>query len=618
MDFFGYLTIIQLVILLSLGICPMLESTPSIITSDKEALISFKSQIFFELPNPLSTWDQNQSPCNWSGVSCNKHGERVVGLHLSGLKLTGFMSPHIGNLSFLRSLELQNNQLTAKLPDQLGNLVSLRMLNLSFNSLEGDIPSNMTQCKGLRIFDLMQNKISGEIPEDLSHLTQLQVLNLGKNQLSGVVPSSLANISSLVNLNLGTNKLGGSIPSDFARLVNLKFLDLSINNLSGTVPSSMYNMSSLVQLALYSNDLWGELPGDIGLTMPNLLAFSFCLNKFTGSFESLKGQHQMISYRELRLSTDNFKEENLIGHGSFGFVYKGLLHGATIAVKVLDTTMSRSWKIFLGECAALRHVRHRNLVKLITICSSIDYKNEEILALIFEFMSNGSLHDWLTGNRRYANGMGLNIFDRLNCAIGIASAIDYLHNETKVPIVHCDLKPGNVLLDSDMTPKVADFGLAKLLLNGNDNEFSISSTHTLRGSIGYIPPEYSYGRKPSTAGDVYSYGILLLELFTGRSPTHEIFTEGLSLKSWVQNEFPNNLEQVLELELLEQMNIFWEKGQCSKIESRLDCLITIFGVGLSCTADSPDARVSIRDVLRKLRNVEDILPKSEFFENKSY
>ncbi|KAI3460181.1 hypothetical protein Pfo_016844 [Paulownia fortunei] len=585
MDFFGnFIITIQFLIMLVLVSYHRLESSPLSINTDKEALISFKSQIFVELPNPLSTWDQNLSPCNWSGVYCNELGQRVVGLDLSGVRMTGSISPYIGNLSFLRSLELQNNQLIGELPDQLGNLFCLRTLNLSFNSIEGVIPSNISRCKDLRMLDLMQNQISGRIPQEISHLTQLKVLNLARNQLSGDLPSSLTNISSLVNLNLGTNKLGGSIPSDLGRLTNLKFLDLTINNLSGSVPPSIYNMSSLVYLALASNNLWGELPGDIGITLPNLLGLNFCFNKFT---------------------------ENLIGHGSFGYVYKGLLQGVTIAVKVIDTTTAKSRKTFLAECAALRHVRHRNLIKLTTICSSIDSKNEEFLALISEFMSNGSLDDWITGKRRQANGTTLNVFDRLRYAIGIASAIDYLHNETEVPIVHCDLKPSNILLDSDMTPKVADFGLAKLLLDTN-NQMSLSSTHTLRGSIGYIPPEYGYGEKPSTAGDVYSYGILLLELFTGRSPTHEIFTEGLTLKSWVQEQFPTNVEQVLDLELLQQMDNFWDEGHCSKPQTRRDCLITVFGVGLSCAAESPDARITIKDTLRKLKNVEEILQKHEF------
>lgn len=126
--------------------------------------------------------------------------------------------------------------------------------------------------------------------------------------------------------------------------------------------------------------------------------------------------------------------------------------------------------------------------------------------------------------------------------------------------------------------------------------------------------EYGYGVKPSTAGDVYSYGIIVVELFTGRSPTLEMFKAGLSLKSWVQDHFPNSIEQVIDPELLEQMNddIARDEDFSSKPQSLRDCMIAILGVGLSCAAESVDARISIRDALTKLKNVEQILRKYDF------
>ncbi|KAL3621317.1 hypothetical protein CASFOL_036229 [Castilleja foliolosa] len=987
--FENFITTIVVLVLVS---HQSLESSPLSLTTDKEALVSFKSQI--NNPSVLPTWDQNLSPCNWSGVSCDRLGRRVVGIYLSGLRMTGPISPHIGNLSFLGSLELQNNQLTGELPHQLGNLVRLRSLNVSFNGIGGVIPSNISRCEDLRTLDVTNNMISGKIPREISYLTQLQVLNMASNRLSGNLSPFLSNLSSLTNLNLGTNNLGGPIPNEFSQFMNLKYLDLTINNLSGIVPPSIYNMSSLVYLALASNELAGELPENIGFTLPNLLGFNFCFNRFTGtiplslhnltniqiiriahnllhgsippglgnlinlemynigfnnivgdlnflehmtnstrlnflafdfnlfegvipwsignlskelsklymggndihgtipssigelralellnmsyssisgeipseigelrelrvlglagnnisgkipvslgdlrfltkidmsknnlvgnipkslgniqslssidlsdnmlngsipteivnipglsaflnlsqnhltgslpleigslekvavinisdnmlsgnipmsigecksleqlslarnmlsgplpdtlesirgleildlssnqlsgsipfdlqnlqslqllnlsfnylegeiptdgvfadpfkvhlesnqnlyvccknprksekkltsvyiivtivvaislcfaigliyfvrrgkgrvnsSIESLRAQPQMVSYEELRVATDNFNEENLIGRGGFGSVYKGIIQGVAVAVKVLDTATANSRKTFLAECAALRLLRHRNLIKLTTVCSSINSKNEEFLALIFEFMSNGSLDDWISGKRSQANGVALDFCDRLRFAVGIASAIDYLHNETEVPVVHCDLKPSNVFLDSDMTPKVGDLGLAKLLLD-TDSKMSLSSTHALRGSIGYIPSEYGYGEKPSTAGDVYSFGILLLELFTGRSPTHETFFGGLSLTSWVQMHFPTDIDQVLEFDLLQEMNNYFDEGKSSRTQNHCDCLITVLGVGLSCAAESPDARIAIRDALHKLKDVEKKLQK---------
>lgn len=128
--------------------------------------------------------------------------------------------------------------------------------------------------------------------------------------------------------------------------------------------------------------------------------------------------------------------------------------------------------------------------------------------------------------------------------------------------------------------------------------------------------EYGYGVKASTAGDVYSYGILLLELFTCRSPTDEMFGGGVSLRSWVQQQFPTNVEQVLDIELLEQMNNFCEESTQS--QSQRDCVVAIVGVGLSCAAESPDARINIRDALRKLKSVEEMLRKHEFRDDCQY
>jgi serine/threonine protein kinase len=197
----------------------------------------------------------------------------------------------------------------------------------------------------------------------------------------------------------------------------------------------------------------------------------------------------MVSYDKLRLATKEFSQENLIGIGSFGSVYKGHLSQENIvAVKVLDTQRTGSLKSFFAECEAMKNSRHRNLVKLITSCSSVDFKNNSFLALVYEYISNGSLEDWIKGKRKYENGNGLNLMERVNIAIDVACALDYLHNDSENPIVHCDLKPSNILLDEDMTAKVGDFGLARLLVQSSTDQVSISSTHVLRGSIGYIPP----------------------------------------------------------------------------------------------------------------------------------
>ncbi|PIN02697.1 Serine/threonine protein kinase [Handroanthus impetiginosus] len=571
--------------------------------------------------------------------------QKLIVLGLANNLLSGPLPDSLGNLQLLTKMDLSKNTLEGRIPTTYGNLKRLIFMDLSDNKLNGSIPTELMNLPGLSAFlNLSQNQLTGPLPTKIGLLEKVAVINISDNRLSGNIPESIEQCKSLEQLSLSRNTLSGPIPDALGSLKGLEVLDLSSNQLSGPIPTDLQNLQSLQILNLSFNNLEGKIPTGGIFSDPsksvdlernkNLCSGSSCeihhrskltpviiiisvitavitlcfsvglicyIHKRKGMIknpfdQSLKRQLKMISYNELCFATFNFNEDNLIGQGSFGYVYRGVI------------------KVFLAECEALRNVRHRNLIKLITICSSVYSKNEEFLALIFDYMSNGSLDDWISGKRRHENGMKLSVFERFRCVIGIASAIDYLHNESEVQIVHCDLKPGNVLLDSDMTPMVADFGIAKLLLDSNNEVSAISSTHALKGSIGYIPPEYGYGEKPSTAGDVYSYGILLLELFTGMSPTHEIFTGGLSLKSWVQDQFPTNLEQVLDIELLQQMNNSWDEDKhCNNPQSHMyNCLITIFKVGLSCAAESPGERITIRDALHKLKNVEKILQKLEF------
>ncbi|MCH92316.1 receptor-like protein kinase, partial [Trifolium medium] len=178
-------------------------------------------------------------------------------------------------------------------------------------------------------------------------------------------------------------------------------------------------------------------------------------------------------------------------------------------------------------------------------------------------------------------------------------------NDSETPIVHCDLKPSNILLDEDMTAKVGDFGLARLLIQRSTDQVSISSTHVLRGSIGYIPPEYGWGEKPSAAGDVYSFGIVLLELFSGKSPQDDCFTGGLSITKWVQY---NKSVQVIDPHLLSL--ILHDDPAREDSNLQLICVDAIMGVAMSCTADNPDDRIGIRVALHQLKSArEDSLMK---------
>ncbi|KAE8706465.1 putative Leucine-rich repeat protein kinase family protein [Hibiscus syriacus] len=289
-----------------------------------------------------------------------------------------------------------------------------------------------------------------------------------------------------------------------------------------------------------------------------------------------------VSYHDLHEATDGFSESNLLGAGSFGSVYQGTLPtGMTIAVKVFDTNQDRALKSFDVECEVLRNIRHRNLVKIISSCSNIEFK-----ALVLEFMPNGSLEKWL-----YSHNHDLDISKRLNIMIDIASALEYLHHNHTPPVVHCDLKPNNILLDKSMVAHLGDFGIAKLL----GEEDLMTQTKTL-ATIGYMSPEYGSEGIVSTKCDVYSFGILVMETFTGKKPTNDMFAEEMSLKCWVKESLPFEVDHVMDTNLLNTVD---REGLAVK-----DCVSSVLQLALQCSADLAEERIDIEEVVARLKKIK--------------
>ncbi|XP_062165822.1 receptor kinase-like protein Xa21 [Alnus glutinosa] len=272
-------------------------------------------------------------------------------------------------------------------------------------------------------------------------------------------------------MDLSYNDLSGAIPKSLEALSQLKFFNVSFNKLSGEIPTSgpfaNFTAKSFIgNKALCGNPIFGVLP------CPNSSSKG---SKVPSLFHTLPVfAHRMISYQELCQGTNNFCESNLLGTGGFGSVYKGVLFDGTIvAIKVLNLQLSSAFKSFDAECKVLRATRHRNLVKFVSTCSNLDFK-----ALILQYMSNGCLKRWL-----YSYNYCLNLLQRVNIMIDVASALDYLHHDQLEPVLHCDLKPSNILLDEDMVAHVGDFGIAKILVKNKD----ATQTKTL-GTLGYIAP----------------------------------------------------------------------------------------------------------------------------------
>ncbi|KAF8392773.1 hypothetical protein HHK36_021010 [Tetracentron sinense] len=252
--------------------------------------------------------------------------------------------------------------------------------------------------------------------------------------------------------------------------------------------------------------------------------------------------------------------------------------GTITAVKVLDLQVEGAMKSFDAECQVLRNVTHRNLVKIISSCSNLDFR-----ALIVQYMPNGSLEKLLYSHNYF-------LVQRTNIMIDVRLALEYLHHDYLEPVVHCDLKPTNVLLDEDMVAHVGDFSLAKVLAKYK----STTQTSTL-GTIGYIAPEYGLEGRVSTKGDVYSYGIMLMEMLTRKKPTDEMFVGGSSLRQWVKSTFPGLLVKVVDSNLLMREQ---------PTEYVLHCSSSIMELALQCPSEFLGERPNMKDVVVRLRKIK--------------
>ncbi|XVF83973.1 hypothetical protein PTKIN_Ptkin16aG0537400 [Pterospermum kingtungense] len=462
--------------------------------------------------------------------------------------------------------------------------------------------------------------LSGVIPNDLGNCIVLEVLLMSGNFFHGSIPSSLSSLRGLTGLDLSRNNLTGKIPDFLMTVGSLHYLNLSYNNLEGLVPVGGVFKNKSAAFLEGNNKLCGGIPEFHLPTCENLkqLRGRSTLKLIIAIASALSGailarkkrKHPAsnneenplrLSYQSILKATNGFSSETLVGEGSFGCVYKGVLEdGKTIAVKVLKLLSHGASRSFLAECEAWRNIRHRNLVKVLTACSSVDYNGNDFKALIYEFMANGSLEDWL-----HPPAKSLNLFQRLNVAIDVGCALEYLHHHCETPIVHCDLKPSNILLDDEMVGHVGDFGLAKFITSDLQNHTSSqSSSLGFRGTIGYAPPEYGLGSSVTTYGDVYSYGILLLEMFTGRRPTDEMFRENLNLHNFVKSALPNRVADIIDPTLLLQENLRRETIKGRKDNRLLWGLNSIFEIGVACSFELPTERMNMANVVAQLSSTK--------------
>ncbi|XP_042483208.1 putative receptor-like protein kinase At3g47110 [Macadamia integrifolia] len=412
---------------------------------------------------------------------------KLQNIFLGGNRLSGQIPASIGNLGLLYGLHLEGNNLNSNIPSNIGNCQQLQDLTLNNNNLQGPIPKQLFYIFSLAIsLDLSYNALDGSLPREIGNLKSLSTISVHENRFSGEIPSSIGDCNSLENLYMGGNFFEGTIPQTLVLLKGLRDLDHSLNNLSRQILKDLEKNSALQSLDFSFNNLEGEVPTK-GIFRNASAILVNGNDKLCGGIAELK----------LPACTN---------HGSmkggksktFGIVLViiGVVFGIIgqdetfVAVKVLNLQNTRACKSFIAECKALRNICHQNLVKILASCSSLDSKGKDFKALFYKFMPNGSLDDWLhLPMVAYNHSRSLNFVQRLNIALDVASALDYLHYHCYAPIIHCDLKQSNVLLDNDKIAHVGDFGFARLLSNPDDDSSQTqTSTTRIKGSIGYAAP----------------------------------------------------------------------------------------------------------------------------------
>ncbi|PRQ34919.1 putative protein kinase RLK-Pelle-LRR-Xb-1 family [Rosa chinensis] len=475
---------------------------------------------------------------------------------------------------------------------------SMIFLDVSYNYLSGTIPANLGTLSYLQVFNLGHNMLSGNIPESFGGLKAIGVLDLSHNNLQGYVPGSLGNLSFLSDLDVSNNNLTGPVPSGgqlttfpasrYENNSGLCGLPLppcgsqrhSAERVRGKKPSMASGMVIgiafflfcilILALALYrvkkyqrkeaKREKYIESLPTSGSSSWKLSSVPEPLSINVATFEK---PLRKLTFAHLLEATNGFSADSLIGSGGFGEVYKAQLgDGCVVAIKKLIQVTGQGDREFMAEMETIGKIKHRNLVPLLGYC-----KVGEERLLVYEYMKWGSLesvfHDKIKGG-----GSRLDWAARKKIAIGSARGLAFLHHSCIPHIIHRDMKSSNVLIDENFEARVSDFGMARLV-NALDTHLSVS---TLAGTPGYVPPEYYQSFRCTTKGDVYSYGVILLELLSGKRPIDpSAFGDDNNLVGWAkQLQREKRWNEILDTELMTQNSGEAELYQYLKIA--FECL----------------------------------------------
>nr|GMD47570.1 LRR receptor-like serine/threonine-protein kinase ERECTA [Ipomoea batatas] len=556
-------------------------------------------------------------------------------LNVANNLLVGPIPDNLSSCTNLNSLNVHGNKLNGTIPPAFQKLESMTYLNLSSNNIKGPIPIELSRIGNLDTLDLSNNKISGSIPSPLGDLEHLLKLNLSKNDITGYLPPEFGNLRSIMEIDISNNHLSGPIPEELGQLQNLYLLKVENNNLSGDV-MSLASCLSLSVLNVSYNNLVGNIPtgnnfsrfspdsfignpGLCGYWMSSpchaprptmrvtiskaailgialgalvillMILVAACRPQYPNTFMEgsldkpvnystpklviLNMNMALHVYDDIMRMTENLSEKYIIGYGASSTVYKCILKNCKpVAIKKLYSHYPQYLKEFETELETVGSIKHRNLVSL----QGYSLSSAGHL-LFYDYMENGSLWDLLHGATTKKKKLDWDT--RLRIALGAAEGLAYLHHDCNPRIIHRDVKSSNILLDKDFEAHLTDFGIAKSLCTSK----SYTSTYIM-GTIGYIDPEYARTSRLTEKSDVYSYGIVLLELLTGRKA--------------VDNE--SNLHHLILTKAANNAVMESVDAEISATCQDLGDVKKVFQLALLCTKRQPSERPTMHEVTRVL------------------
>ncbi|CAN0879646.1 Probably inactive leucine-rich repeat receptor-like protein kinase IMK2 [Linum grandiflorum] len=535
-------------------------------------------------------------PDSWKGDETSKNPSNLQFLTLNNNQITGTIPDELGSLSSLQKLDLSNNHINGTIPSTFPNLSSLVWLNLEGNRLHGQIPEALGRIQNLTVLNLKDNNFSGEIPASISHLSNLDSFNVSYNNLSGPVPALLARkfgASSFVgNLQLCGYSSSAPCPSsapmtlpspspesskNASSKISTKYLILII---AGSVVAFLLLLCCCLLCCLMRRSDGSSKPQNANITTKTEKAAAAAVsqpgiepgNEMGGKLVHFDGPF-IFTTDDLLCAT-----AEIMGKSSYGTAYKATLEdGNQVAVKRLREKTTKGEHEFESQVAAMGKIRHPNLLALRAYY--LGPKGEKLL--VFDYMPRGSLSSFLHARTPETT---IDWPTRMNIITGIARGLNHLH--TKENVIHGNLTSSNVLLDEQSNAHIADFGISGLMTLA-----AATNVIATAGTLGYRAPELSNLKNVSTKTDVYSLGVIILELLTGKSPGEPV--SGMDLPRWVASVMKEEwTNEVFDLEIVKDLPDIGDE------------LLNTLKLALHCVDPSPSARPEVEQVLEQLEEIK--------------